>query len=208
MTRVMTDLRPSTSPDTGFVVGLDLSLTCSGVSAVDLGTGTTFMDVVRSSKRAASGRNDTAAQTMDRLVEITEKIVAKVRAADPVLVVMESATFSTTKDTSAHRRAGLWWRVYEKVGEHYPVLDVTPSQIKKFVTGKGNAPKTGVAAMVLRYADLDVTNSSLADTADATGAAWLGSAALGGSHPLGEAKVRRAVADALELPPLRVRAIP
>lgn len=196
----MTETPLESSPITGFVVGLDLSLTCTGLAAVDLATGTTFMDVVRSTKLSAVGKNDTALQTLARITEVTGQITELVRRVDPVLVVVESASFSTAKDTSAHRRAGLWWRVFEHLSQEFPIADAAPAQIKKFVTGKGNAPKAGVAAMVLRYADLDVTNASLTDRADAAGAAWLGSAALGGSQPLSLVKVRREVAASLVIP--------
>lgn len=79
-----------------FVDGLDLSLTSTGLAAVNPHNGALHTVAFGSTGRAT----DTFADHLARQIELCDRIVEAVEASDPVLVVMESATFTfTPKDT-------------------------------------------------------------------------------------------------------------
>lgn len=178
-----------------FVDGLDLSLTSTGLAAVNPHDGALHTVAFGSTGRAT----DTFADHLARQIELCDRIVEAVEASDPVLVVMESATFTTPKDTSAHRRAGLWWRVFEHLSSRYPVVTLTPAEVKLFATGKGNAGKDKVLAQTFVAYGVDPLPSARYDRADATVLASVGSAYLGGEQGFAPTAYRDAVLDKLAL---------
>ena len=110
-----------------WVVGLDLSLTSTGIGIVDLNSGTAYTRAVRSSGK----KTDTLAMQVDRIQDLTDNIVDSVAVCEPELVVVESAAFSTRKDSSAHRRAGLWWSVVGQLHtQGFTVATLSPSELK------------------------------------------------------------------------------
>lgn len=164
-----------------YAIGLDLSLTHTGLAAIDIDTGQAFTHDVRSKGK----KTDTTCQQVQRIDQLTEQIMTSVHACRPEVVVVESALFSTTADTSAHRRAGLWWSVVGAcVRAGYRVIEVAPSQVKKYATGKGNADKE----LMVRRAHItwgeDVCPGNDDNRADALAMADLGVAGVGGTSAL------------------------
>jgi crossover junction endodeoxyribonuclease RuvC len=149
------------------VVGLDLSLTATGIATPD-GVCT------RTSKGKAGA---SLADRRQRLLNLRLRIDMVLSPYEPALVVVEGPAFGS-RDGHAHDRSGLWWGVvdwltYNKV----PVAEVPPALVKKYATGKGNAGKDEVlAAVVRRYPDVEVTNNNEADALvlRAMGCDWLG----------------------------------
>lgn len=76
-----------------------------------------------------------------------------------------------------------------------PFMAVAPTVLKKFVTGKGNAPKSVVLKYLLSYFGIDVDND---DAGDALGLALLGAYLVGGLGDL--TKTRKDAFDKIELP--------
>lgn len=147
----------------GWAVGIDLSLTSTAVAAVHLGTGELFVHRVRSSGKST----DSLHTKIERYRDLAYKVASAALVSSPVLVAIEGAQFATSKDTSAHRRAGLWWRTVDLVIEGgVPVIEVPPSTLKKWATGKGNAGKDMVMISAARRWSCVTQN----DEADA---AWL-----------------------------------
>lgn len=174
----------------GYVVGLDLSLTSTGIAALDVGGGALFTHAVRSKGTKA----DRLPQNTARLRDLAGRITAAVRRVDPDLVVVESALFSSHQDSSAHRRAGLWWLVVDTLDAAYPVVAAAPTTVKKFATGKGNADKSAVLLAVARRWGEDVLPDARGDRADAAVLAALGAYRLGGAS-LPVTKARTAVCE-------------
>lgn len=160
----------------GTVIGLDLSLTGSAIAVISLTDGALATAVHRSPAPA----DDTLGAHVVRHRELVDGIVAQTLACEPVLVVVEGLQFSVKeKDSSLTRRGFLWWAVAEGlVLGGVPVIEVAPSQIKQFATGKGNASKSEVvAAYATAWPDAtrgaNVTDRADAAFAAALGVAWL-----------------------------------
>jgi crossover junction endodeoxyribonuclease RuvC len=170
---------------TTYVVGLDLSLTGTGISTPD---GVRLVE----SKGAKAA---TLADRAHRLDSLMRKILRDCSAAD--LVVIEQPAFSRTQG-SQHDRSGLWWLVVSSlIYAGVPVAEVTPSGRAKYATGKGNAGKDAVLGEVIRrfpgYTD------SNNNTADAYVLMAMGLEHVG--HPLVELpKTHRDALDAVRWP--------
>lgn len=159
------------------VIGLDLSLTGTGIAAIDVHTAE-LSTAVHSSLPPAV---DTLAGHAARHRMLVDAIVAQVVAADPVLAVIEGMQFSVKmRDSSTARRGFLWWSVVEGLcAAGVPVMEVTPQQIKQFATGKGNASKSEMVAVYGRsWPDAEL-GRNVEDRADAALAASLGAAWVG-----------------------------
>ncbi len=134
------------SPE-GWVVGIDLSLTSTALAALHTGTGVLYVHRVKSTGKTT----DTLAMKITRYRLLAESVVGAALACSPLAVAIEGAQFSTSKDTSAHRRAGLWWRVVDLIdAAGIPVVEVPVSTVKKWGTGKGNASKDMMLAAAVR----------------------------------------------------------
>jgi Holliday junction resolvasome RuvABC endonuclease subunit len=130
------------------VLGLDLSLTATGYAYNDEVTG-----VFRSKSKG-----------MRRLAEIREAVVELAYEAD--LVVIEDYAFSRA-DAHAHALGELGGVVRLALYERrIPYVDIKASSLKKFATGKGNAPKDAMLAAAIRKFDFAGSDNNEAD-------AWL-----------------------------------
>lgn len=177
------------------VVGLDLSLTATGIATPD-------------GVETVTSRSTTGASLLDRALRL-ERIAGHVAAAvaragneatkgDDLLVVIEAPAFSRTTGHQ-HDRSGLWWLIVVELSgwERLQVVEVTPSARAKYATGKGNGGKDEVlAAVVRRYPDVLVSNNNEADSLvlRAMGCDWLG-------EPLAEVpQTHRAALDKVAWP--------
>lgn len=135
------------------VVGLDLSLTGTGIASI----GEFGWDAVDTVKTPASKVNG-----HERLDKILDAIVGHALGAD--LAVIEGPSFGS-QGNALHQMGGLWWLVthrLHRLGLRYVV--VTPSQVKKYVTGNGNADKDLVIIKATqRYPDAGILNNNEAD---------------------------------------------
>jgi crossover junction endodeoxyribonuclease RuvC len=139
------------------ITGLDLSLVSTGVAGYRITDGPARVWVDR-----IDGKPWSSLPTMRRLRTIRAHVLEHVRDAD--LVVVESLALS--RQTGQHlTRAGLWHMVMERVDTlDIPWCEVSPTTLKKYATGRGNAGKDEVlAAVVRRYPDVEVTGNDDAD---------------------------------------------
>lgn len=174
-----------------YAVGIDLSLTSTGLAALDLDTGEMSTAAITSSGK----RTDRLPQNIPRLMTLSETIVAGVDQCSPEVVLIESALFNSCRaDTSAHRRAGLWWTVALELSKRYRVVEVAPASLKKFVTGKGNADKFAMGIQIAKHFGEQALPDAKADRADASGLAALGGYRLG-APGLPDTAYRDAVMD-------------
>lgn len=139
------------------IIGIDPSLTSTGVAVIDPATGVTLHRV------QSKGRKDASLTERDhRLRDLANRIYQHIQTPD--LVVIESPAYSNSLG-SMHDRSGLWWLTVRHLhADHIPVLEVPPTTRAKYATGRGNAGKDEVLASVIRrYPHTDVTGNDVAD---------------------------------------------
>lgn len=188
------------------VVGIDLSLTCTGLALPPAHAGGRLrtMPIKKpSGQTAANGWPE-----LRRLRWMRDRIVDEVRRetrttfgdAVPVLAVIEDMAFSRTTG-HVMTRAGLWWMVVDALDEIPGVswAQVKPTTRAKYATGKGNAGKDVVMREVARrFPDF----AGGEDEADALVLRAMGMDHLGA--PLAVMpQVNRASLDAVEWPEVR-----
>lgn len=162
------------------VVGLDLSLTGTGVTVARPGQAPHLQRIGTSTVD-----NEDYLVVHERIRTMTKRIL---RAADTGyedgdrrLYLIEKPAYSSSTG-QAHTRAGMWWMVYHlgrlMQGAEFVTVDI--AHLKQYATGKGNTKKVGmVAAAVRAFPDLFVDDDNLADS---TFLAAMGMRELG--HPM------------------------
>lgn len=164
------------------IVGIDLSLTGTGLASIVDGVPDTHVVVSKGEKA------DDLMQRFDRQSTISNEILDftlgrshqhQVFEDRADLVVIESLFNSGTFAGSLIDRAGLWWRI---VGSllvwDVPVVHATPGQGKMFLTGAGNADKGAMAMYASKvWPDWEPsTRKNANDEADALALASIGQA--------------------------------
>lgn len=145
------------------VIGLDLSLTATGVASTRRWT-----TVI---KPAATMRGHI------RLQHICDAVLDML-PADIALVVVEGPSYGNQgRQSGHHERAGLWWMVTHSLWKRdvdYAVA--SPAARAKYATGKGNAGKADVIREVTRRFDWFNGGEDEADALilAAMGGDWLG----------------------------------
>lgn len=134
------------------VVGLDLSLTSTGIA--------TPAGVYRVTSKGSRG--DTLIQRQERLNRLLLRIMELTHEAD--LAVIEQPAYSRTQG-SQHDRSGLWWLVVDALlYRSVTVVEVAPTARARYATGRGNAGKDEVlAAVVRRYPNATINGNDEAD---------------------------------------------
>lgn len=184
------------------VVGLDLSLTATGLARVDGtaicpedggtittsggrhaprcinavcrygGTGDTTARVATAVMGSKACPDDVASRA-DRLSDLAARIVGACEGADLVCIERPAYASNTGSITD---RAGLWWLVCARLvrGYRIPVVDVVNNHLKMYATGKGNAKKDVVLAETVRRYALLVPTLADNNEADALQLAAMG----------------------------------
>ncbi len=158
------------------VVGLDLSLTCTGIAVITRRVdGSTIANATSITSRGK--RDDGLIERAARIADLASAIDRSTSVA--VLAVIEAPVYNA-KGGSPLDRSFLWWSVVsELIHRGIPVAPVAPTKLKKAVTGSGAADKAAVAAAVTRlWPDVELGNS---DQGDALALAHLGAVHLGWS---------------------------
>lgn len=140
-------------------VGLDLSLTATGIARFDGETRTGECWTVRSKGPRDASLEDRS----DRLTDLDVEIRSTIDYGS--IVFVESAAHGATTG-SHHDRSGLWWLVVSTlINQKFRVVEIAPTQIKKYATGKGNASKMEVMAATIRRYDngMTIMNDNEAD---------------------------------------------
>ena len=179
------------------VVGLDPSLTAAATVHAD---GTMDLNGITGLATAARGME----YRLNGLEKLASEIImsaTNTRPPDigpaPVLAVMELLPPAGTRSDS--ERGWLWWEIARRLRAHgVPLLPVSVATIKKYATGKGNAPKSAmIEATVRRMPALETGGDD--NLCDAAWAMAIGCALLG--HPIVEVPaVNRAALAKLVLP--------
>lgn len=147
----MTDQPTTTRPAAPTIVGLDLSLTSTGIARIRPGH-PTEVATLRPGSRTGHPR---LAWLRTQIRDCT---------GDATIAVLEGPSFGSAGGLQ-HERAGLWWMIaHHLYARGIPYFAVTPSQLKKYAAGKGNASKDQVlAAVIRRYGHIPVADNNQAD---------------------------------------------
>ena len=127
------------------VVGLDLSLTATGIAS---SAGWCRL-VGHPSRRPGTGITQLPLpQRLEALRDLVYRVTRDIGALD--LAVIEAPAVSRSGG-GAHERGWLWWRIYGYLADaEIPVATMTPGQLKTYATGKGNGTKSAVVDAVAR----------------------------------------------------------
>lgn len=147
------------------VVGLDLSLTGSGICRIE-------GEAIQHARIGSGPASAALADRSQRLRVLAGKIVERCVGAD--LVGVESPAYSKTMG-SMHDRSGLWWMVMGRLtAQGIACYEVTAGTLKVYATGAGRVGKDLVLAEVVRRYIDHVPNLATNDEADALVIAAMG----------------------------------
>jgi len=157
------------------VVGLDPSLSGTGLAFVRMLAEPDVLTIT-----SPPVPNAKYPPTMARLRKIVREVLAAVAVhrleGDIVVVVMEGPAFASTTGL-AHVRGGLWWLLYHMLEKDCLMVVIEPSKLKRYVTGKGNAPKEVMFATTVRnFPRVGIMNNN---ESDALGLACMAARELG-----------------------------
>lgn len=162
-----------------YTVGLDLSLTGSGVATIGLDTGHVRLGLVETEPAGPE-----LAAVLDRLQTALSGIVSHV-PAERALVIVEAPSHGS-RNGKAHERAGLWWRAVSYLHSRgHVIAQAYPRTRAKYAAGhlpaaaprKGPSKREVVAALGAEHPRLNLADNNLADAfaLAAMGARHLGS---------------------------------
>lgn len=156
------------------VLGLDLSLTRTGIARITAGDVPTWWT---GSIKSAGEKGATLRDRHARMSRLAFSIRGEVIDSRPSLVVIEGPALARVGGSN-HDRSGLWWLVVEPLmTAQVPVAVCPPKSRAKYVTGNGNAGKDEVLlAAASRYPHAGISNN---DEADALVLAAMGARHLG-----------------------------
>ncbi|WP_404285417.1 hypothetical protein [Glutamicibacter arilaitensis] len=141
------------------IIGLDLSLTSTGLAIHQSGTITTHRIQTKGK------RDDTWQQRHDRMNHIVTTITSHV--PENTHAFIEAPAYSRS-DSGTWDRAGLWWMTYTALQQkNCAITPIAPNLRTKYALGKGGGKDTGkdnvLAAAIKRYTDIDITGNDIAD---------------------------------------------
>lgn len=156
------------------VVGLDLSLTSTGVAVIEDRELVAVANITSAGRKGAS-----LVDRAKRLFNIGVEVEQLLEPA-PTLVVVEGPAFMSQVG-AMHDRSGLWWQIVAAVYLRCDyVAEVAPKTRAKYLTGDGNAKKDVVLAHAIeRYVVGGGPRIPNHDIADAVGLADMGARYLG-----------------------------
>lgn len=157
------------------IVGLDLSLTGSGVAVLDTASRGWIVALERSRPEAripTPGRSPRA-RTVDkgisavwdrgnRIAALADRILALLPQRID-LAVIEGPSHASTGG-QPHERGGLWWAVAtDLLRRGVPLAEVAPRQRALYATGRGDAAKASVVADSVPRYELGTRNDNIVD---------------------------------------------
>lgn len=189
---------------THHVVGLDLSLTNTGVAVIRGDDQPRVRNILSSATgEIVDGKRQVSLlERRNRLQGIAARALSFAldghdpRYDDAPLFVIEAPLYVAPRaggGAGQHDRAGLWWLIVHLAYKRGLVAEVAPTALKRYATGKGSGRKEGVlAALPHMFPGMFVDDDN---AADALVLAAMGARAIG--HPV-EPSPQRVTPAALE----------
>jgi len=141
------------------IIGLDLSLTGTGVIVLKEGK----LDCEQLIKSKPSSDRSYKAETL-RLMKIRDQIAEIADTKEPTLALIEGLAFAIRSTTALVQLAGLNYLVREMLVErNIPFIIVSPTTLKKFITGSGTAKKDVMLLETFKRYGISFADDNLAD---------------------------------------------
>lgn len=143
----------------GVIVGIDLSLTGTGVVVIDNKSKILYQALIKT-KTTNSPTEETK-----RLKNIINQLpVQYLQNGITALVVIEGLAFMARNSTALVQLAGLSYLLRSMLIDlTVPFIIVAPTSLKKFTVGKGNAGKDEMMLAAYKRWGISLTNDNLAD---------------------------------------------
>lgn len=143
------------------VVGVDLSLTSTGVAQVNPNG---VIDTWLVKSKAPTSGSETLLSRLDRHMGIVSKITDGFSNNHNKFIALEGPALNS-RHGKQWDRAGLWWSLVDTlVFAGYHVVEIPPNNRAKYATGKARVDKDVVlASAIKRYPEADITNNNIAD---------------------------------------------
>lgn len=151
-------------------VGIDPSLTCTGVAVHELDG-----DLWTTRRVVTKAQGTTLAARRGRLREAISGVLRWIPARVDVAVI--EVPNHRQQFGAQNERVALYWWLVDQLLARGPVVEVAPAQRAKLATGRGNADKkTVLAAVRAAYPNAVIPDDNVADAVAlaAAGAHWLG----------------------------------
>lgn len=144
------------------VVGLDLSLTATGVCRIVIGDDRQLHSISADTIDPGTATGHERIRHVRQSVR--EWILSPFTPRLPDLIVVEGPSYRS-HGTYFHETAGLWWNVTHMLwASGAPYAMVAPTARAKYATGTGAASKDGVLlAVARRYRDVEMANNNESD---------------------------------------------
>ena len=142
-------------------VGLDLSLTKTGITILGHGGTVIYSGLVKSKPCGDKPIDETR-----RIVKIAEEIMTKLGtvASGPRIVAIEGLAFMA-KGTSLVQLAGLNYMIRAALDkERWPFIIVAPTTLKKFITGSGKGDKDMISMAIYKNYGFEALDNNVADS--------------------------------------------
>ncbi len=148
------------------IIGIDPSLTATGIVALRDGK----VELAETTKNKPDlGTIERVRLIRERIASIIENLIneEKTEWQAPDLITIEGFSYGS-KGRSVFDIAYLGWRIREdleqlRVDDGIPWLEVPPTQVKQFATGKGNANKEIILQQVYKRWGYETHDNNIAD---------------------------------------------
>lgn len=160
------------------VLGLDLSLTSTGIAIIDsrkpeerilFREGSKPLPRVPTPGRAAGARKIDRGlvpvwERSRRISELADRILLDVVHVPLNLAVVEAPSFGSHHSGAAHERSGLFWTIVGSLRSvDVPVAEVPPSSRALYATGDGGADKASVVDVTVERYGLGTRDDNIVD---------------------------------------------
>ena len=148
------------------IIGIDPSLTATGIVVLRNGE----VELAESTNnRPELGIIERVKLIRNRILEIEADLSDDKgkKYESPALIVIEGFSFAS-KGRSVFDIAYLGWRIREELErlreqDNVPWIEVSPTQVKKFATGKGNTNQEIILQQVYKRWNYETDNNNIAD---------------------------------------------
>ena len=155
------------------VVGLDVSLTRTGVCVID----TELRQIVLATRVASPSTGPALLARRSRIRKCVDGVLMFIPPHTDLVVLEQPLPPVGGKAGLQIERGGAYWMLVDQLAPRTALVEVHPRTRAKFATGNGNASKDDVvAAMRAAFPDARIADDNVADAVAlaAAGARWLG----------------------------------